>query len=238
MARSQIARARGRPRDARGPVIARRRAQRWLGSRAFGQAGFACCAFRVRPHTLAKNETNQFAGEPLTQFGPEDDCHEGHTCQKTVLIRNRRSSSVGDGQKFRVEGKARASAIRAPTPRIRHKRASRACSLRASARIEAVVRAGRRCWSQGGDERRRPPNRALLLSPNLKRRQTDASAHASPAVATRSRSSPALSQGTRTSHGASLSLLQNALARWSASAPSTPLDSPEDAWRCGGVGWR
>ena len=50
-------------------------------------------------------------------------------------------------------------------PRIRHKRASRACSLRASARIEAVVRAGRRCWSQGGDERRRPPNRALLLSP-------------------------------------------------------------------------
>ena len=50
----------------------------------------------------------------------------------------------------------------------RHKRASRACSLRAGARIEAVVRAGRRCWSQGGDERRRPPNRALLLSPNLR----------------------------------------------------------------------
>ena len=47
------------------------------------------------------------------------------------------------------------------------KRASRACSLRASARIEAVVRAGRRRWSQGGDERRRPPNRALLLSPKL-----------------------------------------------------------------------
>ena len=49
------------------------------------------------------------------------------------------------------------------------KRASRACSLRASARIEAVVRAGRRRWSQGGDERRRPPNRALLLSPTSKR---------------------------------------------------------------------
>ena len=43
--------------------------------------------------------------------------------------------------------------------------AHRACTLRASTRIEAVVRAGRRCWSQGGDERRRPPNRALLLSP-------------------------------------------------------------------------
>ena len=51
----------------------------------------------------------------------------------------------------------------------RHKRASRACSLRASARIEAVVRAGRRCWFQGGDERRRPPNRSLLLSPTSRR---------------------------------------------------------------------
>ena len=40
-----------------------------------------------------------------------------------------------------------------------------ACSLRTSARIEAVVRAWRRCWPQGGNERRRPPNRALLLSP-------------------------------------------------------------------------
>ena len=49
----------------------------------------------------------------------------------------------------------------------RHKRASRACNLRASARIEAVVRPGRRCWSQGGDERRRPPDRALLLSREL-----------------------------------------------------------------------
>jgi len=29
--------------------------------------------------------------------------------------------------------------------------------------------AGGRCWSQGGDERRRPPNRALLLSPRSKR---------------------------------------------------------------------
>jgi len=55
-------------------------------------------------------------------------------------------------------------------PARRHKRASRACSLRASARIEAVVRAGRRCWSQGGDERRRPPNRVLLLSPSSTRR--------------------------------------------------------------------
>jgi hypothetical protein len=52
-------------------------------------------------------------------------------------------------------------------PPIRHKRASGACSLRASALIEAVVRAGRRCPSQGGDDRHRPPNRALLLSPNL-----------------------------------------------------------------------
>ena len=41
-----------------------------------------------------------------------------------------------------------------------HKAASRACSLRASARIEAVVRAGRRCWSQGvtnGADRRIAP---------------------------------------------------------------------------------
>ena len=44
-------------------------------------------------------------------------------------------------------------------PPPRHKRASRACSLRASARIEAVVRAGRRCWSQRGDERHRRSNR-------------------------------------------------------------------------------
>jgi hypothetical protein len=41
------------------------------------------------------------------------------------------------------------AAVGARSPEIRHKRASRACSLRASARIEAVVRAGRRCWSQG-----------------------------------------------------------------------------------------
>ena len=41
------------------------------------------------------------------------------------------------------------SRVGARSPEIRHKRASRACSLRASARIEAVVRAGRRCWSQG-----------------------------------------------------------------------------------------
>ena len=50
-------------------------------------------------------------------------------------------------------------------PPPRHKRASGACSLRASALIEAVVRARRRCPSQGGDDRHRPPNRALLLSP-------------------------------------------------------------------------
>ena len=56
-------------------------------------------------------------------------------------------------------------------PAPRHKRTSRACSLRASARIEAVVRAGRRCWSKGGDERRRPPNRALLLSPTSARQR-------------------------------------------------------------------
>jgi hypothetical protein len=53
----------------------------------------------------------------------------------------------------------------------RHKRASRACSLRASARIEAVVRAGRRCWAEGRDERRRPPDSALLLSPKGTRRR-------------------------------------------------------------------
>ena len=35
-----------------------------------------------------------------------------------------------------------------------------------------LVRAGRRCWSQGSDERRRPPNRALLLSPTSKRART------------------------------------------------------------------
>ena len=62
----------------------------------------------------------------------------------------------------------------------RHKRASRACSLSCYARIEAVIRAGRRCWSQAGDERRRPPNRALLLSPTSRRagreRATTASA--------------------------------------------------------------
>jgi hypothetical protein len=51
----------------------------------------------------------------------------------------------------------------------RHKRASGACSLRASALIEAGVRGGRRCPSQGGDDRHPPPNRALLLSPNLER---------------------------------------------------------------------
>ena len=56
-----------------------------------------------------------------------------------------------------------------PRRACRHKRASRACSLGASARIEAVVRAGCRCWSQGGDERRRPPSRALLLSPRSTR---------------------------------------------------------------------
>jgi hypothetical protein len=53
----------------------------------------------------------------------------------------------------------------------RHKRASGACSLRASALVEAVVRAGRRCPSQGGDDRRRPPNRALLLSPTSARQR-------------------------------------------------------------------
>ena len=71
----------------------------------------------------------------------------------------------------RRESRANTNAGARPTstsgPAPRHKRASRACSLRASARIEAVVGAGRRCWSQGRDERRRPPNRALLLSPNL-----------------------------------------------------------------------
>ena len=65
-------------------------------------------------------------------------------------------------------------------PARRHKRASRACSLRASARIEAVVRAGRRCWSPGGDERRRPPNRALLLSPNRNRHERGDRTSASP----------------------------------------------------------
>ena len=39
----------------------------------------------------------------------------------------------------------------------------------ASARIEAVVRAGRRCKVPRCDERRRPPNRALLPSPRCER---------------------------------------------------------------------
>ena len=62
---------------------------------------------------------------------------------------------------------------RAPARR-RSRDAPRACSLRASARIEAVVRVRRRCWSQGGDEQRRPPNRALLLSPRSKAQEAGA----------------------------------------------------------------
>ena len=54
-------------------------------------------------------------------------------------------------------------------PACRHKRALGACSLRASAVIEAVVRTGPRCRSQGGNERHRPPIRALLLSPTSRR---------------------------------------------------------------------
>jgi hypothetical protein len=56
-----------------------------------------------------------------------------------------------------------------PGPPIRHKHASGACSLRASALIEAVVRTGRRCPSRSGDDRHRPPDRALLLSPRCER---------------------------------------------------------------------
>ena len=41
---------------------------------------------------------------------------------------------------------------RGGAPANRHKHASGACNRRASAVIEAVVRAGRRCWSQGGDD--------------------------------------------------------------------------------------
>jgi hypothetical protein len=52
--------------------------------------------------------------------------------------------------------------IDGPGSEIRQERASGACSLRASALIEAVARARRRCRSQCGDERHRPPNRALL----------------------------------------------------------------------------
>jgi hypothetical protein len=91
----------------------------------------------------------------------------------------------------------------APVPRhapaCRHKRASRACSLRANARIEAVVRAGRRCWSQGGDERRRPPNRALLLSPRSKRVRPGLGATAfllAPATAALSQRRPDATPGT------------------------------------------
>ena len=51
----------------------------------------------------------------------------------------------------------------------RHKRASGACRLSASALIGAVVRARHRRWSQGRDERRRPPHGALLLSPTARR---------------------------------------------------------------------
>jgi len=46
-----------------------------------------------------------------------------------------------------------------PAPANRHKRASGACRLRASALIEAVVGARHRCWSQGGDE---PPPTAEI----------------------------------------------------------------------------
>jgi hypothetical protein len=52
----------------------------------------------------------------------------------------------------------------------RHKRASGARRLRASALIEAVVRPGHRRWSQGSDESNRPPDRALLLSPRTSSR--------------------------------------------------------------------
>ena len=58
----------------------------------------------------------------------------------------------------------------ADVPADRHKRASAACSLRASALIEAVVRAGASIWPQDGGERRRRPDRELLLSPETYRR--------------------------------------------------------------------
>ena len=54
-------------------------------------------------------------------------------------------------------------------PEFRRKRASGACSFRASALIEAVVRAGVECSPQGGDEGHRLPNHALLLSPTSSR---------------------------------------------------------------------
>ncbi len=76
-----------------------------------------------------------------------------------------------------VEADSRASleaGARAPSklaPPVRHQRASGACSFRASALIEAAVRAGHRRWSQGHDEGHRPPNRALLLSASRSRRR-------------------------------------------------------------------
>jgi hypothetical protein len=69
----------------------------------------------------------------------------------------------------RAETKARPFRLDVHRPAPRHKRASGACSLRASALMEAVARARRRCQSQCGDERHRPPNRALLISPKSAR---------------------------------------------------------------------
>ena len=62
---------------------------------------------------------------------------------------------VGDGlREYRDHTDAGVSAGVGSGPAVRHKRASGACRLRASTLIEAVVRAGHRRWSQGGDERR------------------------------------------------------------------------------------
>ena len=98
---------------------------------------------------------------------PKEPCRVNELSSQDDRDRTHPATGPRSGYPCGSESESRPALRRAPP--IRHKRASRACSLRASARIEAVVRAGRRCWSQGGDERRRPPNRALLLSPRSKR---------------------------------------------------------------------
>ncbi len=96
------------------------------------------------------------------------------------------------------EGRCRAALHERPAPR--HKRASGACSLRASARIEAVVRAGvdagPKVATNGADR----ANRALLLSPTSKRAQDGRGTTASTRAAARASLCLCHGCGTRVAH--------------------------------------
>ena len=126
---------------------------------------------RGRGHLLAHNTksapkprlTNRHADRAPPTLTPNQPAPTAASRRRPPNLRRLADDPLGDSRVSHVsQSRSESASTCAPCPSPDPR--SAACSLRARALIGAVVCAGRRCWSQGRDERRRPPNRAAPIA--------------------------------------------------------------------------